>query len=307
MRVILTMLAVAAALAGAGAQERPGRTFDHVVPPGANYDKAEFRLWLPADAGRVAAVVVLVPGSNGDGRPMAEDAFWQAFATRHQLALVGTRFTDRRHEQSFIEDYVDVAKGSGQALVDALASLGAASGHSELGNAPLFLWGMSAGGQFNYEFAAWKPDRVAAFVVNKGGIYYTALASREAREVPALLFTGETDLVSRVQTITGLFAVNRRGGALWALTQEPGVGHAVARSQEFGALFFEELLPIRIGAPGAPLSSLAGRPGFIGDLTTHTYEPAEGSGTPGTPNVWLPTERIAKAWVAVVTGQPIER
>jgi pimeloyl-ACP methyl ester carboxylesterase len=33
---------------------------------------------------------------------------------------------------------------------------------------------MSAGGQFNYEFAAWKPDRVAAFVVNKGGIYYTA-------------------------------------------------------------------------------------------------------------------------------------
>jgi hypothetical protein len=26
-------------------------------------------------------VVVLVPGSNGDGRPMADDSFWREFAT----------------------------------------------------------------------------------------------------------------------------------------------------------------------------------------------------------------------------------
>ena len=53
-----------------------------------------------------------------------------------------------------------------------------------------FAWGMSAGGQFDYEFASWKPERVVAFVVNKGGIYYTALTPRATREVPALLFIG---------------------------------------------------------------------------------------------------------------------
>ncbi len=48
----------------------------------------------------------------------------------------------------------------------------------EIAQAPLLLWGMSAGGEFNYEFVAWKPERVAAFVVNKGGIYYSALLSK---------------------------------------------------------------------------------------------------------------------------------
>ena len=76
--------------------------------------------------------------------------------------------------------------------------------------------------QFNYEFVAWKPERVAAFVVNKGGIYYTALAPKAAREVPGLLFIGEKDLDSRINMISGLAALNRRGGALWALTRRTG-------------------------------------------------------------------------------------
>ena len=78
------------------------------------------------------------------------------------------------------------------------------------------MWGRSAGGQFNYEFVAWKPERVLAFVVNKGGIYYSALLPKAAREVPGMLFIGGKDLAFRNNTIAGLFAVNRRGGALWA-------------------------------------------------------------------------------------------
>ena len=71
---------------------------------------------------------------------------------------------------------------------------------------------MSAGGEFNYEFVCWKPERVVAFVVNKGNIYYTALAPKAARSVPGILFTGGKDLEFRTSTITGLFAMNRRGG-----------------------------------------------------------------------------------------------
>lgn len=98
-------------------QPASGATLDESVAAGHNFDKAEFRLWLPSGSGAVQAIVVLVPGSNGDGRPMADDPVWQAFAMRHTLALVGCRFTDKPHEQSFIEDYVDVSQGSGQALV----------------------------------------------------------------------------------------------------------------------------------------------------------------------------------------------
>src|SRR4051812_28366347 len=182
---------VALILAAALAQSAAGATIDLTIPPGANFDKAEFRLWYPPSTQTVQAALVLVPGSNGDGRPMAAEPFWQEFAARQHLAIVACRFTDKPHDQSFIEDYVNVSRGSGQALVDALSALAGASGHAELAAAPLLLWGMSAGGQFNYEFVVWKPERVIAFVVNKGGIYYTALAPRAAREVPGLLFVGD--------------------------------------------------------------------------------------------------------------------
>jgi dienelactone hydrolase len=261
---------------------------DHTMAPGANFDKADFRFWLPAGAGPIRAVVVLVPGSNGDGRPMAEDAFWQAFATKQHAALVGCRFTDKPHDQGFIEDYVNVSQGSGQALLDALATFAARAHHPEIASAPLLMWGMSAGGQFNYEFVAWKPERVAAFVVNKGGIYYSALLPKAARAVPGLLFVGGADVKSRIDTIAGLFAVNRRGGAVWALVVEPGVGHAVGASRDLGALLFEEVLA---GAKG---------PGFVGDLQTREYVPAAAPGTPSTPNAWLLSERLAAAWKAVV-------
>jgi dienelactone hydrolase len=275
--------------------------------PGANFDKAEFRLWLPPGPGSPRAIVLLVPGSNGDGRGDVVDAAWQAFAIRHRLALVGCRLTDKPHEQGFIENYADASKGSGQALLDALEAFAARARRPELANLPLLLWGMSAGGQFNYEFVAWKPERVAAFVVNKGGIYFTALLPRAARQVPGLLFVGGKDLRSRNETITGLFAVNRRAGALWALAEEPGVAHVVGRSRDLAMMFFEDVLDLRVDPRAGPeLKPLVEQAGFLGDSKTRTFQPAAASSA-GAPAVWLPTERVARAWLAMLTELPFAR
>ena len=286
------------------AQAAAGPFFDEAIAPGENFDKAEFRMWTPPAIPSVDAVLVLVPGSNGDGRSMAEDKFWQDFAAAHKLAIVACRLTDKPHDQSFLEYYVNVAQGSGQALLDVLGAFARRSNHPELSTAPLLLWGMSAGGEFDYEFAAWKPERVIAFVVNKGGIYYTALASRAARSVPAMLFTGEKDLETRIATITGLFAVNRRAGALWALAQEPGAAHVVGRSRDMGAMFFEDVLPLRLGGPGGTLRPIAEKDGFVGDLKSLSFQPAATASTNNVLTVWLPTERVAHGWQAVVTGKP---
>jgi poly(3-hydroxybutyrate) depolymerase len=283
----------------ANAQQGTALRVDDSIPAGANYDRAQFRLWVK-DTARVRAVLVLVPGSNGDGRPMAEDTVWQSFAAKNNLAIVACRFTDKAHDQGFIEDYVDVSRGSGQALLDGLGKLAGRSGHAEIAAAPLLLWGMSAGGQFDYEFAAWKPGRVIAFVANKGGIYYTALTSRETRNTPGMLFTGGKDLDQRIQTITGLFAVNRRGGALWALAEEPGVGHVVGRSRDVSMVFFEDVMALRLDERG-PLKALSERSGFWGDPKTKEFQPV-GEKAPAYPVAWLPTERVALAWRAMVLG-----
>jgi poly(3-hydroxybutyrate) depolymerase len=299
MRMLIWLIAMAATPAMARQA-----TFDHTVPPGANFDKAEFRLWVPPGVARVRAVLVLVPGSNGDGRPMAEDAFWQAFATKQQLAIVACRFTDKPHEQSFLEDYVKVSDGSGQALLDAVTALAAASKHPEITTAPFLMWGMSAGGQVDYEFAAWKPERVLAFVVNKGGVYYSALVPRAARAVPALLFVGDKDLAFRINIINGLFAVNRRAGALWAYVVEPDTAHAVGRSRDLSAMFFEDILAMRLG--DGSVKSVPEKTGFIGDLTALTFASVASMPAPTVPTSWLPTERIARAWQAVVKGTPFD-
>ncbi len=284
-------------------------TFDYTVPPGANYDVAEFRLWHPDDAGTLRGVALLVPGSNGDGRPMADEPFWQEFATRHGFAILACRFTDKRHDQMFIEDYVGVSRGSGQAVLDALTTLADRSGHPELAEAPWVSWGMSAGGQVSYEMAVWKPERTIAFILNKGGIYYTALAPQAAQQVPGLLFVGETDLAFRNDIIRGIFSVNRRAGALWALLEEPGVGHEVARSRDLAVMFFDEVIPLRLPEAAAAngeteLRSLDGASGFYGSMERWTFESAAEAEAPRIPVSWLPTERVARGWQAVRRGEP---
>jgi len=66
----------------------------------------------------------------------------------------------------------------------------------------------------------------------------------------------------------------------------------VGKSKELGALLFEDALAG--AAPGA---------GFIGDLRAQTFQPAASPGTPSAPNAWFATERLAKAWQAVVAGK----
>jgi dienelactone hydrolase len=299
-RSIFVLLIVALASPAIGA------TFDEAAPPGLNYDRAEFRLWLPDAVGPIRALVILVPGSNGDGRGDVDDVFWQRFATRRQLALIGCRFTDKTHEQMFIEQYVDASKGSGDALLNAVAALAKKSGHPEIASAPLLLWGMSAGGEFNYEFTAWKPERVLAFVVNKGNVYYTALAPAAARRVPGVLFTGEKDLAFRVDAINGLFAINRRAGALWAYAQEPGVGHEIAHSREFAAVLFDEMLSRRLSETGE-VRALEEKSGFYADGRLRTVQPVGETKPPASyPVSWLSSERLARAWQDVIAGRTIE-
>ncbi len=281
-----------------------GTTLEGMIPSGKNFDIAQFRLWYPDNVATLRGIVLLVPGSNGDGRASAQDTVWQAFAAKHKLALVACYFKDKQHDQNFIEEYIKVSDGSGDALLTAINDFATTSKHAELSTAPMLLWGMSAGGQFNYEFVAWKPERVIAFVVNKGGIYYSALLPRAARAVPGLLFVGGKDLEFRTNTIVGLFAVNRRGGALWALSEEPGAAHIVGRSRDLALPFYEDVMAVRLPATPGPLKPMPDQPAFIGDFKTKTFAPTANGPAPGFPTAWLPSERVARMWQAILAEQP---
>ncbi len=292
-RLMFCVMAIGIAMV----QAANGQTYDTVQPPGNNFDQAQFRLWVPEGLQHVKAILVLVPGSNGDGRDQVETPLWQSLAEEQGLALIGLYMTDKMHDDMFIEHYVDVGNGSGDSFLAAIDELAELSGHSEIASAPFLLWGMSAGGEFNYEFALWRPDRVAGFVVNKGGIYYSALASGDARKVPGLFFTGTDDLAFRNDIIRGIFSINRRAHALWALIEQDGVAHEVAGSDLIAAQFYRDVLEKRLAGDGM-LKPLRVEDGYFCDPVTRSCVKAAGADEPRTPVSWLASAALAETWKA---------
>ena len=143
---------------------------------------AAFRLFVPDEVKTVRAVMVLVPGLDGDGRGMAGDPEWREFAARNSVALLAVFFRGRY--------YYRAESWTGKALLKNLEGFAAQSAHPELMDAPLAFWGHSAGGQFNYNFACFRPERTLAFVANKGA-NYEAQPDGRVRAVPGLWITGD--------------------------------------------------------------------------------------------------------------------
>lgn len=282
------------------------------IPPGANFITAEFSFWHPGAAPLLRGTIVLMPGYNGDARRTVTDAAWQDLARRHDLGLLGARFVSAKPADKR-DAYSSAGSGSGQALLDALASFAEQSRHPEVAAAPLLLWGHSAGGQFNYEFTCWQPERVVAFVANKGGYYSTHLAPRTARLVPGILFVGEKDEDFRVKSLLGIYACNRRDGALWTLAVEPGSGHEVGRTPELARQFFEAVIPLRLGPadpakPGAPPIAMTESAHWRGSLATADTWPADDAAAAKRfpdqdATVWLPDAKTAVAWADFVRGR----
>lgn len=178
------------------------------------------------------AVLVMVPPCQCDGRGDIEFGDWRRFADKHHLAMVGCFFQDEH--PGWIEDYCNMKYGAGDALIAFL-------GKHFNPIPPLLMWGFSAGGQFNFEFANAHPEMVAGFVVNKGGVYHTCLASPEARKVPAMFFVGLADETFRVNILRGIYALNKRAGAQWDIMQE-NVAHSIGISELVSIRFFKEIL-----------------------------------------------------------------
>ncbi|WP_421976089.1 hypothetical protein [Roseivirga seohaensis] len=264
------------------------------VMNGNNFQKAAFRLWIGKDIQRVRGVIVMVPGSNGNGRDMVYQPEWQALANKHNMAILAADIKDKRSPNMAIEQYADVKNGTGQVMLDVLSRLATKSGHPELNTVPFALWGMSAGGEFNYEFACWKPERVITFIVNKGGVYYTALASEATRAVPGVFLTGEIDNPYRNNIVKGIYSVNRRFGAKWIFAEEPGQGHEFAKSEAFTLKYFDEIIPIRLDENGnlKPLSEKA----FLGEIGTGKVAATGFNNSFTDITSWLPNAAIADLW-----------
>jgi dienelactone hydrolase len=273
---------------------------------GPHVETAQFAAWFPPKAPAIRAVLALLPGHNGDGRPLIDDPEWRTFAEQQDLGLLGVRFVSLAKPEDKRHAYSSASLGSGQALLDALVELAKRGKRPEAAQAPLLLWGFSAGGQFNYEFACWRPERVVAFVANKGGYYSTHLAPRAAQLVPGLLCVGLSDAEWRVQSLTGIYACNRQAGAMWTYAPETGVGHDFGGSRELARRFFASVLPLRLPPKGPGLKAVDPAAGLVGYPADGKTWPAADA-PPHRLLTWLPDAGFAEAWSAFVRNKPAAR
>lgn len=262
------------------------------------YTKAEFRLWLPEGHTErtIRGVLVLVPGFNGDGRSQATDPGWQQLAEEFDFATLGVHF------KGGSPVYHQAGQGSGEVLLKALEHFAKETKHSELAHAPLAMWGHSAGGQFNYNFACFEPKRVITFVVNKGA-YYVGKMKGAAEDIPAVFFLGDQDSKLRIDNITNLFVENRGKGALLALVVEKGVGHGLGNSRRYAEAYFRAVIPERLPPPSAlasrgkiKLRKMEDSEAWLGNNRSYEISPYSSYQGKKKAASWLPNSSLAEDW-----------
>ena len=69
-------------------------------------------------------------------------------------------------------------------------------------------------------------------------------------------------------------------------------------------MFFDDVIPMRLGDEG--LRPLTESSGFVGDLHSNAIRSMGTAALPNYPTSWLPTERTARAWLAMATEKPFD-
>jgi hypothetical protein len=265
--------------------------------PSDNFTDAAFRIWISQDAEKLRGLLVLAPGLGRDGLDLADEKIFRDFAQRQNFALMSVFLrTDARDVPK--NSYCRAEAGSGRALLDALGKFSELTGSEQIKNLPMLMWGDSAGGQFNYGFACFVPERVIGFAAIKGG-YYTSTTTDETRRVPALFIIGEKDTDDRILNTKALFNKHRQADALWAVAVEPNAGRGVGQSNNIIIPYFEALIEKRL--PGNVTSYKDIKPleqsdGWLCNVTTHDISSYDAYPDEKKEAAWLPDENTAIIW-----------
>jgi predicted esterase len=265
-----------------------------------NFSFAQFTMWCPKNIKAYRGILYLGAGYEYSSTPMIYEKKWQDFARENEFVILTSHMKSRTEANSEIA-YWQAEYGSGEEMLNALGYLALEAKHPEIENAPLAMWGFSAGGQYNYHFTCWKPERVITFVAIKGGYYFSEL-NNETLKVPGLFFTGENDLQRRKDAVEDLFDKYAKDEPLWCLANEAASGHEIGKTDELAISWLQEIinqrLPKKVNTAKKPikLGEVNQSQAWLGDRTGGYIAPISDYKNDKKSASWLPNESLAKAW-----------
>jgi hypothetical protein len=262
-----------------------------------------FDFWLPEGLAVVKGMVVM--SGHGSGESLFSRADLRALAAELGLGLF--KFTGNPMQRGFWPRSL---------LLDRLREFGARSGHAEIGDAPLFLYGHSNGTGFSAVFPSYEPERFWGWVSMRPGITFQVYQPGAA-QVPGLVIFGEEDHFlarpSREENLAVVPALRKKHGALWNFAVEPKTGHGPGeKTWPLVFSFLRHTFAARVPADADPrkgavkLKTPAPESGYLGEnwdsakggYQELTIAPFAGfSGDPGAGS-WLVNAAYAADWQA---------
>jgi len=273
--------------------------------PTPDLESAQFRWWVPEGVQQLRGVLVILPGSNGDARDAVNDAEWRALVSRQSFAVMGVRLFKAGRGPAY---QGDPDGKTSDTIIRAIAGLAAASGHREAASCPLAFWGHSAGSNTGECFARRNPRRTIGVVCIKGP-WGPGEATSEKYGIPFLCAIGKGDRPDWVESACGNYEQGKLNRAVWTLAFHQIEGHEAGGTRPLAVAFLDEVISLRLGAPGGPASPASPvlrkvelTSGWLGDpesLDAAPFRDFQGRKHTAT---WLPGPQTAAAWQTYLKG-----
>ena len=276
-----------------------------------------YTVWIPPGVKTLRGVIVHQHGCGEGackaGQTAAFDLHWQALARKHECALLGPSF--EQPEKANCQLWCDPRNGSEKKYLQALIELGAASQHPELATIPWALWGHSGGATWVGNMLVLHPDRIVAVWMRSG---IPRLTPREGMTEPVLeipLAAYSVPVMCNLGTKEGVTEKEGRFVGVWKNTEpffrdfrgrggligvavDPNSSHDCGNSRYLAIPWLDACLTARLpDKPGdAQLKPMPTEGAWLATLLGEAAQPAAKFTGETKSAVWLPNERVAKAW-----------
>lgn len=208
-----------------------------------------FQLYLPEIADNIKGLLVFPPGHGGNSSYLTEGEYIRKFCDNHSFVAIGFKYGVNE------EDYHQ-----------ALQYFATVTNHNEILNAPLLMYGFSAGTGFIADYVNKYPEKIIAFVEDS---WKTAAAfNASTYHIPGIFLNGENaDVVTTSEQLTALNSARAKGAQFAALEKE-GFSHLELGNFKLYLPFFESVLKARYPNYSLPLKNVSLENGWLMDNTT---------------------------------------
>jgi poly(3-hydroxybutyrate) depolymerase len=292
--------------------------YDASTQPGELVFGVSYTVWIPPGVKTLRGVIVHQHGCGEGacraGQTAAFDLHWQALARKHECALLGPSY--EQPEKANCGLWCDPRNGSEQRFLQALTELAAKSQHPELATVPWALWGHSGGGTWVGTMLLLHPERIAAVWLRSGRPQFRSADGKTSFDIPAAAYAvpvmcncgtkeGVTQKDGKFSGVwTGMrnfFEAFRGKGALIGVAVDPNSSHDSGNSRYLAIPWFDACLTARLPDKAAdPLKPMPTEGAWLAPLLGDAALPAEQFHGDVSAAVWLPNERVAKAWAEYV-------